>query len=80
MKGYKVQIINGGKILEVGEDPGDQGCAWKKMLGTPQGPGHYQLSRTLRAGHLHSTNRYHFLSHLSRPAAISLLGREAETF
>lgn len=32
-----------------GEDPGDQGGAWKQMLGTPQGPGHYQLSRTLRA-------------------------------
>lgn len=33
----KVKILAVGKILEMGEDPGDDGGGWKQMLGHTQG-------------------------------------------
>ena len=32
----KVKILNGGKIPQVEEDPGDQGVAWKQMPEVPR--------------------------------------------
>lgn len=34
----KVNILAGGKILEMGEDPGDEGGGWKQMPRDAQGP------------------------------------------
>jgi len=36
-RGLKGKILAGGKILEIGEDPGDEGDGWRQTLGDAQG-------------------------------------------
>lgn len=57
------KILAGGKILEVGNYPGDQVRGWRQMLVMP---------KTCSCEQQHTRNQPNFLPNLSGPAVISL--------
>ena len=61
------------KILEVGEDPGDQSTAWRQVLGHNQRPWPLTLE-TGTCEQFHNITQQVFVSVLSWPADTSLWG------
>lgn len=74
----KVKILAGREILEMGEDPTDEGGGWKQMPGDPQGPWR-MTSKIGNQEQLHNTHQCDILPNPPRPAVTSLLRSKVKT-